>query len=98
MEPQVIDSGNAAMNMIMPQIIGGIVIPVVGLLKKYVAFVGNVIPSEFVQSAFCVGGAFAIAAMFAPSMEPVTIIKFGLESAGTATLIYGGVRIAAKTK
>lgn len=93
-----VNTGVDTLNLIMPQLIGGLIIPIVGLLKKYVAFVGNVIPAEFVQSALAVAAAFILTSLIPTDMSIHETIKFGLETVGTTTILYGGVKVAKKGK
>ena len=92
----VVNTGVETLNLIMPQIIGGLIIPVVGALKKYTSFVGTVVPGEFVQSLLAVIATLILTTFIPTDMTFHEIIKFGLEMVGTTTILYGGVKMAKK--
>lgn len=103
MDPNQVDSlstlivgSNETMNLLLPFIIGGLIMPLVGALKKYVAFVGNVIPPEFVQGILIMITVYFLSAYFSPDMAIADVVAYSFQVTGGVTIAYGGVKIAKK--
>lgn len=90
----VVDQGQKVLYFLMPQIVGGLIVPIVAILKKYVVYIGNEIPAEFVVGVLAIIAAVGLDALFPSGMSVEQLIRYALESVGTASVIYGGVRLA----
>ena len=88
--------GNEVMTMLLPFIVGGLIIPLVGALKKYVAFVGDVIPPEFVQGVLIMITVYFLAGYFSPEMTIAEVIDYSFKVTGGVTIAYGGVKVYKK--
>lgn len=80
---------------LMQFFLGGLIIPLVGLLKKTV-LVGQVLRPEFVTGILAIAVAFGLQQWLAPEMTTKEVINLGLAATGVTSIMYGGKKAAIK--
>ena len=80
---------------LMQFFVGGLIIPIVGLLKKTI-LVGDTLRPEFVTGMLAIVVAFGLREWLNPAMTITEAVNLGLATAGVTSIMYGGKKVVKK--
>ena len=83
--------GNETLTTLLAIVVGGVVIPIVGVIKKTV--VVNYIRPEFLTAILAIVAAYGLSLWLVPGITIDDLIRLALASVGGTSLIYGTTKI-----